>query len=171
MNKRLFAALLFLTTLAACVKPPVYPDVPVIKFERVTTGLVKSGAVDTIIFSFTDGNGDIGVVPVSGDTCNPCNFKNGDSTCLRLQSFNVFLIDSRDSCLVTESSATIPQEGSFDDISGEIMVIRTMFSQKCFVTPQPGCPLDTVVYTIILRDRAGNYSNAVNTTPIIIDGE
>jgi hypothetical protein len=163
--------ILLILGLAACVKPPIYPMEPVIEFKSVSSSFVKSGYSDTITFTFTDGDGDIGVNPSAADTCNQCSFKTGDSTCLKMRGFNVFLIDIRDTCVGSFASANIEQQGRYDDISGEIAVIRAIDSKKCFAPPTPGCPKDTVVYTIILRDKAGNFSNAIKTTPIIIDGE
>jgi len=162
---------MLLIGLAACVKPPVYPIEPEIEFKSVSSTFIKSGYLDTISFTFTDGDGDIGVNPSSADTCNPCGFKSGDSSCLKMRGFNVFLIDSRDTCVSSFASANIEQKGKYDDISGEIIVIRAIDSKKCFAPPTPGCPRDTVVYTIVLRDKAGHFSNAVKTPPIIIDGE
>lgn len=144
---------------------------PAIEFKSVSTEYLKSGSIDTITFTFTDGDGDIGVNPSSADTCNQCGLKTGDSSCLRMGGFNIFLIDSRDTCVATYASANIEPSGKYDDLSGEISVVRAVDSKKCFAPPTPGCPKDTVIYTIILRDKAYHYSNAVKTVPIIVDGE
>lgn len=156
---------------SACIKAPTYPVVPAIEFVSVSSATLKSGYADTITFSFTDGDGDIGVNPSAGDTCSQCLFKTGDSTCLKMGSFNVFMLDSRDSCLSYFASANIEPTGKFDDLAGEIDVIRAIDHKKCLIVPDPNClyRYDTVVYTIILRDKAGNYSNAVQTVPIAVD--
>lgn len=160
-----------LLCLSACIKAPMYPIVPAIEFVSVSSDTLKSGYADTITFSFTDGDGDIGVNPSAGDTCSQCLFKTGDSACLKLSGFNVFMLDSRDSCLSYFASANIEPTGKFDDLAGEIDIIRAIDSKTCFAPPQPGCPLDKVVYTIILRDKGGHYSNAIQTVPIYVDGE
>lgn len=171
MKFRFVIPLFCLVVIAGCIKPPSYPNEPQIAFKSISSNYIKSGGVDTITFTFTDGDGDISVSPGPGDTCNLCGLKNGDSACFYMPGFNVFLIDSRDTCVSFYASANIEPKGKFDDISGEILVIRNINSQKCFAPPQPGCPLDEVVYTILLRDRAGNFSNAIKTPPITIDGE
>lgn len=169
--KKYFIASLFLLALAACVKAPEYPVEPQIEFKSVSSSFIKSGYADTITVTFTDGDGDIGVGASNNDSCNLCALKHGDSTCLRLNDFNVFLIDSRDTCVSTYASDNIPVNGQYKGISGEISVVRAIDSKKCFAPPQAGCPLDTAVYTIIIRDMAGHFSNAVKTTPIIVDGQ
>lgn len=171
MKIRIFFFFLVIVSISACVKAPTYPIIPTIEFKSVSSDLIKSGYTDTLIFSFTDGDGDIGVRPSASDTCDQCSLKHGDSTCLKMSGFNVFLIDSRDTCVGTFASADVEPVGNYKDISGEIVVIRAVDSKKCFVVPTPGCPKDTVVYTIILRDKAGHFSNAIKSTPIIIDGE
>lgn len=160
-----------LAGISSCIKAPTYPIVPAIEFVSVSSQYLKSGTIDSLVFSFTDGDGDIGVNPSAADTCNQCGLKTGDSSCLRMNGFNVFLIDSRDTCVGTYASANIEPSGKFDDLSGEIVVVRAIDSKKCFAPPTPGCPKDTVVYTIILRDKAGHFSNAIQTVPIVVDGE
>ena len=88
-----------------------------------------------------------------------------------MNGFNVFLIDSRDTCVGTYASPDVDFSGQYKAISGEVIVIRAIDSKKCFVVPTPGCPKDTVVYTILLRDKAGHFSNAIKTTPVVVDGE
>ena len=171
MKFKLFSVLIAVATLSACVKAPSYPIIPAIEFKSVSSSLIKSGYTDTITFSFTDGDGDIGVTPSSADTCDQCGLKHGDSTCLRMNGFNVFLIDSRDTCVGTYASPDVDFGGQYKAISGEVIVIRAIDSKKCFTVPTPGCPKDTVVYTILLRDKAGHFSNPTKTTPVIVDGE
>ena len=171
MKLKLFVVLSVVATLSACVKVPSYPIVPAIEFKSVSSDYLKSGYTDTITFSFTDGDGDIGVTPSSGDTCDQCGLKTGDSSCLRMNGFNVFLIDSRDTCVGTYASPNIESTSQYKAISGEVIVIRAIDSKKCFAVPTPGCPKDTVVYTIILRDKAGHFSNTTQTTPIVVDEE
>lgn len=167
-----FVILFFvIASISSCVKGPSYPIVPAITFKSVSSELIKSGYADTITFSFTDGDGDIAITPSTADTCDQCGLKHGDSTCLRLGGFNVFLIDSRDTCVGTFASPYIIPDGPNKAIAGEISVIRAIDSKKCFVAPTPGCPKDTFTYSIILRDRAGHFSNTVKTVPIVVDGE
>lgn len=171
MNLKLFAVLSVVATLSACVKAPSYPIIPAIEFKSVSSSLIKSGYSDTITFTFTDGDGDIGVTPSAADSCDQCSLKNGDSTCLHLNGFNVFLIDSRDNCVGIFASPDVDFNGQYNAISGEVLVITAIDSKQCFTVPDPNCKLDTVVYTILLRDKAGHFSNTINTVPIYVDGK
>lgn len=171
MKVRFIFVFLVIASISACVKAPSYPIEPAITFKSVSSSLIKSGLVDTLVFNFTDGDGDIYTRPSASDTCKQCDFKNGDSSCLRMSGFNIILIDSRDSCVSNYASPDVQPTGKFKGISGEISVVRAIDSKKCFTVPTPGCPKDTVVFTIILRDGANHYSNAITTSPIIVDGE
>ena len=167
MHKAAFIYIILGLTLYSCVKSPTYPDIPEIAFVSVSKSNIGSGYADTITFSFTDGSGGIGVNTNTNNTCNPCALKTGDSSCLQLPGFNVFLIDGRDSCIATYASANVQSTGKNQGISGTIQVITQAFNTKCF----GGCPCavnDTVTYAIILRDMAGHLSNTVHTTPIAI---
>lgn len=170
MKQSLFL-LFVLFAISGCVKPPAYPSEPQITFKSVSSTYVYSGQTDTITISFTDGEGDIGVTSSPSDTCNFCSLKTGDSSCFNMSGFNVFLIDHRDTCMSTYASANIETGSKYDDISGEIVIITSIDSKKCFAPPQPGCPKDTVVYSILIKDKAGHRSNIVQTPPIIVDGE
>lgn len=167
---RLVILFFVLGGISACVKGPSYPVEPHIEFKSVSSSHLFSGYADTITVSFTDGDGDIGVYASSSDSCDQCSFKHGDTSCLFMHSFNVFMIDSRDTCVSYFASATISSDSKFKGISGTIDIIRAIDSKKCLVVPDPSCPLDTVVYTIILRDMANHFSNRVKTSPIVVDG-
>ncbi len=169
MKMHFIFLILLISSLSACVKAPSYPIEPHIEFKSVSSSYVYSGKVDTISFSFTDGDGDIGVIRRDGDSCDQCSLQHGDSACLRMQSFNVFLIDSRDDCVTYFASPYVVNTSKFPGISGYFEVIRGIDSKKCLNIPDPTCPLDTVSYTIVLRDMAGHFSNLTTTTPIVVD--
>src|ERR1019366_9344605 len=103
MGKAVLVFLLAVLALSSCVKSPSYSVIPHITFKSVSSNLVHSGYVDSITFSFTDGDGDIYVnTSDSGQTCaldSLCGVRHGDSSCLRLPDFNIFFIDGRDSCV------------------------------------------------------------------------
>lgn len=168
---RYLPVIVLIVAVQSCVKPPTYPIEPIIEFKSVSSGFIKSGQTDTITITFTDGDGDLWVQANPGDTCNQCALPQGDTSCFYLGGYNVFMIDSRDSCINYFATANIFPVGKFDDISGEISIIRAIDSKACFAPPQPGCPIDSVFFHIMIRDRAGNFSNVVKTTTIAIDGE
>ena len=170
MRKAAFVYIILACTLYSCIKPPSYSVIPNIAFVSVSSLNALNGFTDTITFSFTDGDGDIGTPSYTdtGTNCVPCGLQHGDSSCLKLSAFDVFLIDSRDSCMSYYASANVQPAGKYKAISGTIQVITAgMSNTKCF----GGCPCsvnDTVTYAIILRDIAGHLSNTIHTPPIAV---
>ncbi len=169
MRKAALVYIILAFTLYSCVKPPTYSVIPQIAFVSVSSSNIINGFSDTITFSFTDGDGDIGVNASDSNTSDSvcCGIQHGDSSCLRLPQFDVFLIDGRDSCITAFASANVQPAGKYKAISGTIQVIAGAYNTKCF----GGCPCslnDTVTYGIILRDMAGHLSNTVHTTPIAV---
>jgi hypothetical protein len=65
MKKYLFPLLLACGLTYSCTPDPVYPDEPVLTFLRY-----EYNNADTLraVFSFTDGDGDIGVAPTGNDS-------------------------------------------------------------------------------------------------------
>lgn len=138
---------------AACVKPPEYPDTPEINFLRISKSEIRQN-VDTtdITFYFTDGDGDIGL---SDD--NP--------------STNVTLTDTRTGFQESFKIPFIPQQGVASGISGEITL--TVLATCCLNSnpicqPTPNANPEEIIYTIQVRDEAGNDSNLIEVTPITL---
>ena len=169
MKGKFLILLVFIAALSSCVKEPSYPIEPVIEFKSVSNDYVYAGQADTITITFTDGDGDIGVTPNGNDNCNLCGLREGDSTCLRMSGFNVFIIDSRDTCVGTYASANIESSGKYKALSGEISIITAVDSKKCFAVPDPSCPVETFHYYVVIRDKAGNLSNIIRTSDITVD--
>lgn len=152
--------------LYSCVQPPDYPIEPKISVPEtgritnkdiITQGNVAAVA-DTlaITFAFTDGDGDLG--------------EDGDS-------LDVFLTDSREGFVNRYKLPVIPDQGTGNGISGEITIkipnkpfnICCTYpdnSQPCI--PNPNYPTDSYHYTIQIKDRAGHYSNTLETEEITI---
>ncbi len=138
----------------ACVTPPEYSDVPEIEFLSFSKTEVRQGFTkDTTIitFSFTDGDGDLG------------------SDSIR----NIFLIDNRTGNEEQFRIPFIPPQGENNGISGEVEI--EFFSTCCILPnqPQPCFPpftqdRDTVSFDIYIEDQAGNRSNTVTTSNLIL---
>lgn len=159
LSKVLLLLVLVAGIIVNCTKPPDYPDEPVITFERFSKSAIEQGNAGTrpdtlqLVIGFTDGDGDIGS-----------------------DSINVFLTDSRNGAREIFRINPIPKQGTGNGISGEIMIKmpnRIYFcctfpntTNTCF--PSTEYPEDTVSYTVQIKDRAGNLSNKVQTTPITI---
>lgn len=156
----LFAAL---AVFQFCVKPPDYPDEPVIAFLSLSKNVQKQDALDKndtlyVTISFTDGDGDLGFEDRGGD---------------------ISLIDTRDNSRDTSSLPLVDQQGAGNGISGEISI--AVLPTCCVPPPINGIPLppcdpsvapdflrDTVVYQMQIRDRAGHLSNIVTLPPITL---
>lgn len=167
--KNVPAALIFcfVAIVQGCVKPPEYSDVPSIEFKSVSRGNILSGDTVILTLKFEDGNGDIGPIAgtPSGDTILFYCRQPFDSTHAYFNNaaFNVMFMDRRDSCWNRYATAYIEPKGKYDDLSGELDVIVGGFCKKVC----SGCA-DTVIYDLVLRDRAGNFSNRVTSLPVVI---
>ena len=67
----------------------------------------------------------------------------------------------------------IPPQGAANGISGEVSIIvptTCCISENTPVAcePDPIDPVDTLIYEIRIKDRAGNMSNMVETAPIFL---
>lgn len=150
-----------------CVKPPDYPDEPVITFVSVSPGSILQRPFfrqpDTVytdlVFSFTDGDGDLGF---------------SDTTA------SMIIRDLRSPLLPKPYRLPeVSSLGAGNGISGEVTV-RVPVS-CCIPDPVDGIPLppcdtnsvsgqllDTLVYSIQIKDRAGHWSNVIESAPIIL---
>jgi hypothetical protein len=150
-----------------CIKPPDYPIEPVITFSSVSPNTILQQPffrmADTVytdlLFSFTDGDGDLG-------------FDDG--------TVSVIIKDTRlPSIPLNYLLPKVDPQGAGNGISGTAR-IRVQVS-CCIPDPINGIPLpacdtlptssqlrDTVIYSIQIKDRAGNLSNIIETTPITL---
>lgn len=139
-----------------CIKPPDYPDEPVIEMLGISKdSLVQSEFnIDSVyvVFSFTDGDGDLG----SND------------------SLNIFVTDLRDNFLANKFRIPfVREQGSNNGISGEIQIL--IYTTCCtYPDTTPACdastefPTNDLQYEIYIKDRAGNESNRITTPPITL---
>ncbi len=159
--------ILFLLSMQSCVEPPRYPNEPAIELVAVSEDTIRQLQDSLYIeFSFTDGDGDLGFEDYSTDDCELC-----DSSCYSHPTFSLFVLDNRyinivngDTirCLKTFNVPYVPPKGATDAISGSVTVLLT--NEFCL----PGKVIDTVNYSIVIKDRAGNFSNRIETGNIIL---
>jgi len=157
---------LSIVMIIACTKPPDYSDVPEIAFVGFSKNVLKQGFSKNDDFtiltvSFTDGDGDLG-----GDTISTIYFDD-----LRTDMSPDFL---------EFGAPLIPEQGTGNGISGEFII---EFPTTCCIHFDPqqavlgcgadfegtGVSRDTVVYEIYVLDRAGNKSNVITTSPLILE--
>jgi len=159
--------LLFLPVLSFlchhCVQPPDYPVEPVIAFKSLSKNQIPQRNLGTdsiaISFSFTDGDGDLG-------------FEDNENS--------IFLTDTRDN--VEKLPYSIPfvgLQGVGNGISGDITVVFANNLTCCIYPVDSGripCDtsfrvpdaFDTLSFKIRIKDRAGHFSNTIETTPIYL---
>lgn len=152
--------------LHGCISPPSYPIEPQISFLSIS----KTTAVQLdslrVEFSFTDGDGDLGFEPYSPSDCDLCS-----DSCLTEETLSIFVFDNRSECLTPFNVPSIPPKGSSDAISGKINMV--IYPVCCIVNgfaciPSSEQPTDTVIFSIQLKDRAGNLSNIIDLPPVIV---
>lgn len=139
---------------SSCSKPPEYPIEPVIGFVEITKSTVQQNT-DTfsLVISFTDGDGDLGWPE---DAIN---------------SGDIFVVDSRTGNVLPYKIPEIEPQGVSNGISGEIKLL--LIAECCIDVLQP-CINDpenqpeTYSYLVQIKDRADNFSNQVETTPITL---
>ncbi|MEM7573576.1 MAG: hypothetical protein AAF433_11770 [Bacteroidota bacterium] len=155
----LWFAVLLPLLIFECAEAPTYPDEPVITYEGMSSNEIfqfPSGVRDTlrIFFSFTDGDGDL--------------------SRLDSNTNDVFLFDSRFPDSPTRLNfPDIEEEGTGNGISGDATIVIDNFAlQLCCLRDDEICvqdqsfPVDQFRYSIQVRDRAGNFSNVIDTEEI-----
>lgn len=159
----LVVIVLFLAVIG-CVKPPDYPDEPVITSVTLNKNVIpqatNNAPVDTLIITigFTDGNGDL-----SDEETEP----------------NIELVDSRDSTILPNRIPAINEQGTENGIRGEIRIlipnktggskgICCIFPDRRICDVDSRYPINTYHYSVRIKDRAGNWSNAMDTPEITI---
>jgi hypothetical protein len=157
-NKSLAISLIVvvMASFSACIKAPNFPKEPEIEFVSISKTVFFQNTVfrDSliIVFSFTDGDGDLG----------------DDS------ELNLYMTDSR----FPDSPQRfripfIPQEGVGNGISGEVsMKVETScciypdLTPPCQVNPQH--PTNNFYYSFQIDDRAGNKSNIIRSPDLVM---
>lgn len=140
----------------SCTTPPDYPIIPHIEFQSISKTSLQQGfgGEDSVyvILSFTDGDGDLGSSP-------------SDAT-LNLFTFNRLINQVADSFRIP----FVPIQGTKNGISGTIQVrlLTTCCKSLEPCKPSKTHPLDTLIYDISIKDRAGHVSNIVSTPPILL---
>lgn len=151
---------MFTASIFSCINAPDFPDEPVITYEGISRTAMNQGSVledsVTIFFSFTDGDGDIGV-PVDERSS---------------ENFDVIIRDLRRGDTLDRLFAPfIPDKGATNGITGTGRV--TVYTTCCiFPDGTPPCetsdtiPTNDLVLEMTIKDRAGNFSNTIQTQTI-----
>ncbi|HXH17849.1 MAG TPA: hypothetical protein VNJ07_02110 [Chitinophagales bacterium] len=150
-----------------CLNPPEYPVEPEIRFLSISRTTISQLDTVRVEFEFTDGDGDIGKEKPDSVDCNLCHF----DSCYRTD-WNLYLTDLRLGCIERYMIPYIPPKGSSDAISGKINIVINgiccLYPDSSGCVPNVNYPLDTVIYTLQMKDRAGHLSNKIELPPIVI---
>lgn len=159
---------IFPALLIGCEPDPDFPVEPAIEFKSLSKDSIAEFDTAVITVTFQDGDGDIGQdnIPPSCSPQNICDLES-DSSCLNDPAYTLFLLDMRDSCLQLFNIPRVDVGSGPRALEGEIRVTIPPVSCKCFPNP-PGCGVDTLVYDVFIRDRAGNLSNVVKSSPMYV---
>lgn len=144
----------------SCYQRQDLPPEPSLEFIGMDKNSIKQGfsKEDSIVFylNLRDGDGDIGVS--SSDTLSKSIFIKDMRTGNISEQFNI---------------PEIPDNISVNGISAELQL--KLYTTCClFPDNIPPCsvitdyPIDTIIYEITIRDRAGNTSAPIQTPPIFI---
>lgn len=143
-------------TLCCCVQQDEFSDIPSIEFIGQTKTTLSQGALmeDSLFvrFSFQDGDGDL-----------------GDS-----DSINVFVTDTRQNFPLEFRIPDLSSGTAGTSLEGEVTML--LFTTCCLYddnsqapcTPSTSQPTDEVQFTLQIRDRAGNFSNVIELSPITL---
>jgi hypothetical protein len=142
-----------------CVKPPEYSVVPNIKFSALSKYSMVQGYSNQdqlyVYLDFEDGDSDLGSDEADTSSAAP----------------NIFFIDKKNPTLPPETykMLTIPKQGK-NGISGTIRINRKTTCCKNRLIPctnDANSPaLDTALWQVYIKDRAGHKSNVVDLPAI-----
>lgn len=161
MRKLTIILILLGTSLYQCQEKPVYPDVPIINYESfflyiTTNNLDQEVVAGKLNFSFTDGDGNIGLEPW------PDTFAIGLPD---TQRYNLFMqmYDLEDNEFVM-----VPEEdGGYLKYIIPYLDKQPLSGTITVTIEYPIIRYDTIFYTFFLLDREYNRSN-VDTTRVLI---
>jgi hypothetical protein len=140
-----FGLMIFLLGESGCKKEEVISNVPTIKFVSITPNpAVRYDDVIKLVIEYTDGDGDLGE--------NTPDVK------------NAFITDTRNNVITTFRINQLAPNGSNIIIKGNL---EFNLSPQGFVDDNN--TTETATYKIHVVDRAGNKSNEVNSTALVIN--
>jgi hypothetical protein len=138
---------LLILLLASCNKETKYSNIPKISFLSISPSVVQAGG-DSIVkikFDFEDGDGNIG-----------------------FGSENIFVKDSRDTSQIRFVIPTIPSK--FNPENGLKGIIQIQYEAAFLLLRSDTSHLetDTLHWEIYMKDEAGNVSNIISTSDLIL---
>lgn len=142
--------------MVSCYKTPDFPIEPTLEFDTINvSNPYQALTAGSMFLKFTDGDGDLGLLSTD-------DVVNVNSIFIKTVKYN-----KED----TSNIPYIPKRGTSDAISGTIEIklggtLSGLIDEADLLLLQK--PLDTLVFDIYIRDRAGHNSNVVTTPPLVI---
>lgn len=142
--------------MVSCYKTPEFPIEPTLEFDTINvSNPYQALTAGSMFLKFTDGDGDLGLLSTD-------DVVNVNSIFIKTVKYN-----KED----TSNIPFIPKRGTSDAISGTIEIklggtLSGLIDEADLLLLQK--PLDTLVFDIYIRDRAGHNSNVVTTPPLVI---
>jgi hypothetical protein len=135
----------FAALIPSCKKEQPISNVPSITFNSISPNpAIKYVDTITIVISYTDGDGDLGV----------------DSPDVK----NMFVTDSRNNVTSSFRIRQLAPSGSNIAIEGKLDIV---LPAQIFVNDND--TTETATFSVYVVDRAGHKSNMVQTTPLVIN--
>ncbi len=146
MRRLILFAILTLSILS-CNKKHKYSNIPKLTFKNLSEDVVTAGLDRTIYinFNFEDGDGNIG-----------------------FGTPNLFLKDSRDTVWAPFVIPDIPSK--FTPENGLKGVIQLKYNAAYLLLRNDSLHVnsDTLTWDIYMKDEAGNVSNTITSTPLVL---
>lgn len=162
----LILPLLVLALLFSCLQKQEYPDVPYLEYKSFTTLLHPSGydSAGILLLSYTDGDGDLGIAGLDTSSYNFfVTYYQMDNGVLKPGTRYNPVTGVFDTIFFNNRFYRLAPQGYTGWIKGEIEdTIRPLYDPRSTKT------YDTVQYRIYMVDRAGNFSNTVETPLILV---
>ncbi len=147
----------------SCKKPEQYPVIPYIEYTDFTKISNNRGVDEKGIlkFSFTDGDGDIGLAP--SDTLSP--FNPGSQFYYNL--FITYYEKQHGIYVAVNLPMTNNSRIPVITPTGQNKSIKGFVEIELFIN-NPSTTFDTIAYDVTIADRAFNLSNTIRTPDIIV---
>ncbi len=162
-RKYIWVPLLLLTMIWACRRTVSYPPEPQITFRDFSVfdsvdPLGNQGLVGALVFSFIDGDGDLGLQELDSVTPGDTTNSNLFFTLYHMKEGGMVEADEDEiKTPLNYRIPYIPMKGRDKTMKGEIQVLFFYWD----------FPFDTIQYSFHVVDRAGNKSNT-EQTPVLI---
>lgn len=148
MRSPIFVVICFaFLILYSCNKETKYSNIPKIKFLGLNTSRVQAGSDSTILirFEIEDGDGNVG-----------------------FGTKNLFLSDSRFNDTLPYEIPKIPE--NYNPSNGIKGIIQLEYNAAFLFlrTDSAHSSLDTLHWQLYLKDQAGNMSNIIQTTELVL---